>query len=110
MEKWQQVLKTLSDSSRYALELSDRDEYVSLSEEATFDFLKNLTNSRFFHADPTGERALLTATAVRKNLRLLYVTGKLSKNQAQEQLEEMKVKLLDSVCAPGLLLHILSTE
>jgi hypothetical protein len=110
VEKWQQVLQTLSDSSRYGLEEIDRDEYMSLAQEAVFDFLNGIEDSRFFHADPTGERALATAEAVRKNLRLLYRSGKLTKPQALEQLEEIKGKLREAICQPELLLQILSTE
>jgi hypothetical protein len=110
VEKWQQVLQTLSVSSRYGLEEIDRDEYMSLAQEAVFDFLNGIEDSRFFHADPTGERALATAEAVRKNLRLLYRSGKLTKPQALEQLEEIKGKLREAICQPELLLQILSTE
>lgn len=110
LEKWQQVLQTLSDSSRYALEESDREEYMGLAQEAVFDFLNLMEGSRFFLADPTGERALMTAEAVRKNLRLLYRSGKLTKDQAQEELEGIKMKLREAICAPERLLEILSTE
>ena len=110
LEKWQQVLKTLSDSSRYLLEESDRDEYMNLAREAVFDFLNGMEGSRYFQADPTGERALLSAEMVRKNLRLLYRSGKITKTQALEQLEEIKGKLREAICAPERLLQILSTE
>lgn len=110
LEKWQQVLKTLSDTSRYTLEEIDRDEYMALAQEAVFDFLSRGEESRFFQADPTGERALATAEAVRKNLRLLYRSGKITKEQAFGQLDETKGKLRAAICAPELLLQILSTE
>jgi len=110
LEKWQQVLRTLSDSSRFALDESDRDEYMNLSQEAVFDFLNEGENSRYFKADPTGERALLSAETVRKNLRLLYRSGKMTQHQALEQLEEMKGRLREAICAPEQLLQILSTE
>ena len=110
LEKWQQVLQTLADSSRYGLEESDRDEYMELAQEAVFDLLNGMENSRYFHADPTGERALMTAEAVRKNLRLLYRSGKLTKVQAQEELEGIKSKLREAICSPERLLQILSTE
>ena len=110
LEKWQHVLRTLAESSRYSLDMSDRDEYMELAQEAVFDYLRNLENSRFYLADPTGERALLTAEAVRKNLRLLYRSGKLTKAQAQEELEGIKTKLREAICAPERLLQILSTE
>ncbi|GFE57968.1 zinc dependent phospholipase C family protein [Geobacter sp. AOG1] len=110
LEKWQQVLQTLSDTSRYNLEESDREEYMGLAQEAVFDFLNGMEESRYFHADPTGERALVTAEAVRKNLRLLYRSGKLTKEQALEQLDEMKGKLREAIWEPEQLLQILSTE
>jgi hypothetical protein len=83
---------------------------MGLAQEAVFDFLNGIEDSRFFHADPTGERALATAEAVRKNLRLLYRSGKLTNPQALEQLEEIKGKLREAICQPELLLQILSTE
>jgi len=110
LEKWQQVLQTLDDSSRYALDETDRDEYMGLAQEAVFDLLTGMEHSRYFLADPTGERALMTADAVRKNLRLLYRSGKLSKVQAQEELEIIKPKLREAICVPEKLLQILSTE
>ncbi len=110
LEKWQKVLKTLSDKSRYELEPGNCSEYAALAEEAVFDFLKETENSRYFMADPTGEMALKTAEAVRKNLRLLYKSGKITKAQAMEQLEEMKGKLQKAICSPHLLQEILSTR
>jgi hypothetical protein len=57
-------------------------------------------------ADPTGERALATAEILRKNLRILYKSGKITKLQAFAQLEELKPKLRQSICAPALLQQI----
>lgn len=109
MEKWQQVIRTITDSSRYALDENDREEYMALAQEAVFDFLQNLETSRSFRADPTGERALAAAEVVRRNLRFLYRSGKLTKEQALEQLDEMKPKLKEAICEPSRLLEILST-
>lgn len=108
LEKWQSLLQTLSDSSRYSLEESDREEYMQLAREAVFDFLNHGESSRFYRADPTGEKALAAAEAVRKNLRFLYRSGKLSKAQAYAELDELKTKLKDAICEPELLLQILS--
>ncbi len=110
LEKWQKVLKTLSENSRYELEQGNCDEYAALAEEAVFDFLKETERSRYFKADPTGETALKTADVVRKNLRLLYRSGKITKEQAIEQLEEIKGKLRNAICSPDLLQEILSTR
>lgn len=103
LEKWQYMLKTASDLSRYNLEPTDRQEYATLAEEAVFDFLNNLEGSRYFQADPTGEKALATAEMVRRNLRILYTGGKISREEALGQLEEMKQRLSSSICKPALL-------
>ncbi|HET6419989.1 MAG TPA: zinc dependent phospholipase C family protein [Geobacteraceae bacterium] len=108
LEKWQKVLKTLSENSRYELEPENCNEYAALAEEAVFDFLKETERSRYLNADPTGEMALKTAHAVRKNLRLLYKSGKITREQAIEQLEEIKGKLRNAICSPELLQEILS--
>jgi len=108
LEKWQSLLQALSDSSRYLLEENDREEYMQLAQEAVFDFLNNDESSRFYRADPTGEKALAAADAVCKNLRLLYRSGKITKPQAYAELDELKLKLRDAICEPELLQHILS--
>jgi len=110
LEKWQAMLRSVSDSSSYTLEVTDRQEYTSLSEEAVFDYLNNREKSRYFLADPTGERALATAEILRKNLRMLYKSGKITKLQAFTQLEELKPKLRQSICAPALLQQIHPTD
>ncbi|MRR56934.1 MAG: hypothetical protein EG824_01785 [Deltaproteobacteria bacterium] len=106
MEKWQGMLKTVAASSNYVLETSDLQEYTSLSEEAVFDYLNHGERSRYFLADPTGERALATAEAVRKNLRILYKSGKLTREQAFSQLEDIKPRLRQAICAPAMLQQI----
>ncbi len=108
LEKWQKVIKTHADSSRHVLEIGDRNEYATLAEEAAVDFLNNLDGSRIFKADPTGERAILTAENVRKNLRILYKSGKIAKPEAMAQLEEMKGKLRLAICDPEILQEILT--
>lgn len=103
LEKWQKVMKTLSDNSRYQLAEGDRDEYLKLAEEAVYGFLQNPRDSEILLADPTGERALALAEAVRKNLRLLYKSGKLTKAEGREQVEMLRVKLREALHAPELL-------
>ena len=45
---------------------------VGDTEEAVYAFLQNPQSSELLLADPTGERPLAMADAVRKNLRLLH--------------------------------------
>jgi hypothetical protein len=101
LDHWQQVLKTLSDSSRYVLQEDDRLEYLALADEAIFDLLARPHESDYLRADPTGEKALATAEAVRRNLRLLYRSGKIGKAEAIAQVDETKQQLRDAIFDPS---------
>ena len=103
LEKWQRVMKTLSDNSRYVLAETDRDEYLKLTEDAVFGFLQQPQESELLLADPTGERALAMAEAVRKNLRLLYKNGRVTKAEGLEQVELLRLKLRQALDKPELL-------
>jgi len=103
LEKWQKVMQTLSNKSRYVLADSDRDEYLKLTEEAVFGFLQHPQDSELLLADPTGERALAMAEAVRKNLRLLYKNGRLTKAEGLEQVERLREILRLALQKPELL-------
>lgn len=106
LEKWQKVMQTLSDNSRYVLLESDRDEYLTLSEEAVYGFLQHPQDSEWLLADPTGERALAMAEAVRKNLRLLYKNGRMTKAEGLEQVEGLREKLRQALHRPELLQEV----
>lgn len=103
LEKWQLVMQTLSDNSRYTLAESDREEYMKLTEDAVLDFLRHPLESDYLRIDPTGERALATAEALRKNLRLLYKSGKMSKSEGLEQVEALRIRLRQALHKPELL-------
>lgn len=103
LEKWQRVMRTLSDNSRYVLAEEDRDEYLNLTRKGVFDLLRHPDSSRFLKADPTGERALALAEAVRKNLRLLYKSGRLTRTEGVAQVDALKKKLLQALHRPELL-------
>lgn len=103
LEKWQKVMQTLSDKSRYQLAESDRDEYLTLTQDAVYDFLQHPHDSELLMADPTGERALAAAEALRKNLRLLYRSGKITKTDGMEQVDQIRAKLRQALQKPELL-------
>ncbi|UFS72768.1 zinc dependent phospholipase C family protein [Geomonas sp. RF6] len=108
LEKWQAFLQTINESSRYTLEETDREEYMRLSQDAVFDFLLNGRKALIYHADPTGEKALEAGDAIRKNLRLLYKSGKITKPQANEELDQVRMKLRQAIWEPRQLRHISS--
>lgn len=103
LEKWQQVMQTLSSNSRYKLAESDRDEYLKLASEAVFDFLQKPDETRILKIDPTGEKALAAADALRKNLRLLYQNGRITKAEGFDQVEKLRDTLRKSLHKPELL-------
>jgi len=108
LEKWQKVMQTLSDNSRYVLAESDREEYVNLAEEAVFSFLRDPQESELLLADPTGERPLAMAEAVRKNLRLLYKNGRLTRAEGLEQVEILRKSLREAMYKPEMLDEVYS--
>ncbi|BCS56014.1 hypothetical protein GSbR_13770 [Geobacter sp. SVR] len=108
LDKWQRVMQTLSDNSRYELAEEDRDEFFELTQEAVFDFLCHQDESRLQKADPTGERALAVAAAVRRNMRLLYKSGRMTKAEGLEQVEVLRVKLRQALFKPELLGELLN--
>ena len=103
LEKWQIMMQTLSENSRYQLAEEDRDEYLKLTEETVLRFLKNPESSPILQDDPTGEQALATAEAIRKNLRLLYKSGKITKQEGVAQVESIKSKLRQALDDPQIL-------
>ena len=103
MDKLQKIMHTLSSKSRYQLAESDRDEYMQLSREAILDFLNNPDDSKYLRMDPTGEKALAAADALRRNLRLRLKSGFMSKTEGFEEVEAMRSTLRKSLHKPELL-------
>ncbi len=108
MDRLQKIMHTLSSKSRYQLAEADRDEYMKLSAEAIYDFLQNPDDSRYLKVDPTGEKALAAADALRKALRLRLKSGFMSKEEGFEEIEAMRSTLRKSLHKPELLkkLHV----
>jgi hypothetical protein len=108
MDRLQGIMHTLSSKSRYQLAESDRDEYMQLTMEAILDLLRNPDDSIFLQVDPTGEKTLAVADALRKSLRLRYKSGFMSKEEGFEQVEALRSTLRKSLHKPELLrkLHV----
>ena len=108
MEHMQKIMRTLSDKSRYQLAEADRDEYLQLAGEAIYDFLHDPEGSKYLRIDPTGEKTLATADALRKSFRLRYKSGFMSKAEGLEEVEGVRETLRRSLHRPELLkkLHV----
>jgi hypothetical protein len=100
LEKWQQLITAMNDVSRFQLDEEDIAEFTRLSEQAVFETLADIDSSSWLAADPTGEEALKAAETVRKNLRILYQSGKITKDAASQELHEMKKRLESAIMQP----------
>lgn len=109
LEKWQRLISTIHDVSRFTLDEGESAKFLRLSELAVMETLAAPHASPWMAADPTGEAALKAAESVRKNLRLLYQSGKISKETADGELEEMKLRLENAMLVPDRLREILAT-
>jgi hypothetical protein len=108
LQQYQKVLRSLANTSKWAISPEDRKEYLELTGEATLSVLQDMDNSPFSNADPTGERALNAAAMIRKNLHSLWLDGKLRNGDADEMLAVIKVRLKEGICRPDELLTLLS--
>jgi hypothetical protein len=108
LEKWQQLIGAMNEVSRFQLDEEETAEFSRLAEQAVLATLSDGDSSVWLAADPTGELALKVAETVRKNLRLLYQSGKISREAAAGELEEMKARLAGAMFQPQQLRQILS--
>ena len=108
LDKWQQLIGTMHDVSRFPLDEGEISHYAALSGKAVLETVVSPKSSPWLAADPTGEDALKAAEQVRKNLRLLYGSGKISREAAAGELEEMKKRLENAILAPDRISGIIS--
>lgn len=120
LNNWQRLIATMHDASRFPLSDEEVAEYTELSRQAVFETIRQAyafplpeeepAGESEFKKDPTGRMALKAAEAVRKNLRLLYQSGKISKEAAGEELDEMKKRLRAAISNPAELEKIVSVR
>jgi hypothetical protein len=108
LQQYQKVLRSLANTSKWAISPEARQEYLELTSKATLSILQDMDNSPFFNADPTGERALNAAGMIRKNLHALWLDGKLREGDANQMLAVIKTRLKEGICQPDELLTLLS--
>lgn len=109
LEKWQQLIAAMNEVSRFQFDEEETAEFSGLAERAVLETLADVDASPWLAADPTGEQALQAAESVRKNLRILYQSGKITREAASGELAVMKTRLADAIFQPQQLRQILST-
>jgi hypothetical protein len=108
IEHLQTIMHTLSGKSRYQLAAADRDEYMALAGGAMREFMHDPGNSKFLRVDPTGEKALAAADALRRSFRIRYKSGFMSKQEGFTEVEAVRDTLRKALHRPELLkkLHV----
>jgi hypothetical protein len=110
LQQWKKVLRAMEASSRLRINDVDHDEYLTHSVQAIFSILREGDESPFYKADPTGERALAAAAALRKNLNHLWLEGKLSNEDATLILDGLKIQFRNGVLDPDEMLDLIATS
>ena len=108
LQRWQKMLQSIGEQSRWILEEEDQEEYLDLARQATESVLTRMESSPYWKADPAGERALYTAGIIRKNLNLLWLDGKLPEPEAQQLLGQLKKRFRQGITNPEALLDLLA--
>ncbi len=108
LQQYQKMLRSLSTNSRFVLEPHDREEFYDLARGASESLLAQMEQSPYWKADPTGERALGAANLIRKNLHLLLLDGKMSEEEAEPILKDLKGRFREGIVQPDRLLELLS--
>jgi len=108
LQQWQKMLRSFSTASKWTLTEEDREEYYHLALEAAESVLREGDESPFRKADPAGERALLAARTIRKNLLLLWLDGKLPAKEAESILSGLKPRFREGITHPADILEMLS--
>ncbi|PLX95092.1 MAG: hypothetical protein C0621_04490 [Desulfuromonas sp.] len=110
LQQWQKTIRSLDTTSKWKISDEDRKEYLLLAREAALSILKNFEKSPSRKADPAGERALSVASALRSNLKSLWLDGKLPEREVQELLLQFKPRFRDAINQPRQLLDLLSLD
>lgn len=103
LERWQLLIRTVSDRSRHQLSVEDREEYLGLALETVSDLLTHGEASFCRLADPTGEAALEVAKEMRRHLRFLYKSGHITRQGGIERVDFLKPSLRRAIHKPELL-------
>lgn len=108
IEQWQKGLLAISARSRWTLDEEDQADYLNLAYAAAHSILADGDASPYLKADPTGERALRAATAIRRNLHHLWLEGKLPQGEVENHMSALKIYFRDGITRPEKLLELIA--
>jgi len=105
LQRWHKVLKTVASRSKFQLDDTEHSDYLLMALDAINGILCD-SDSPYWQADPTGDRALTAAKLIRKNLNLLWLDGKLRKDDAELILDELRNRFKLGITNPDELLPL----
>lgn len=107
LQQWQKLLNSISKTSKWEFEPTDKQEYMALADDAIAGILGS-EESPYWSADPTGDRALNAAKMIRKNLNTLWLDGKLHEREAKMILADLRQCFRRSITNPDEILQLQS--
>ena len=109
LQQWQKTIRSLSTNSKWTLPEENLHEYLTLAHEAVFSVLSD-PESPYLQADPTGARSLNAARVLRKNLKLLWQSGKLSETEIENYLVELRPRFRQGILRQKQIMELLSND
>ncbi len=105
LNRWHRVLNTVANHSKWDFDMEEHKEYMAMGLEAINGILGDEA-SPYWNADPTGDRALMAAKLLRKNLNMLWLDGKLRPEDAELILQELRARFKLGITDPDEILPL----
>ena len=105
LKQWNTLLRTMAKRSKWVFDEEEHAEYMELGLNAISGILGD-EHSPYWQADPTGDRALTAAKLIRKNLHLLWLDGKLQREDSDLILKELRNRFKLGITDPDEILPL----
>ena len=107
LRRWRKLIRSHAKRSKWDFDKEEHSEYMAMGLDAIIGILSD-PQSPYWNADPTGARALNAAGLIRKNLKLLWLDGKLQQDDADLILSELRERFRLGITDPDEILPLFS--
>ena len=105
LRRWRKLVRSHAKRSKWAFDEDEHREYMAMGLDAIISILGD-PDSPYWNADPTGARALSAADLIRKNLKLLWLDGKLQQEDADMIITELRERFRLGITDPDEILPL----
>ena len=105
LQRWRKLINSMARRSKWEFDKEEHNEYMAMGREAIVSILSD-ADSPYWNADPTGERALTAAALIRKNMNLLWLDGKLRKEDSDLIISELRKRFKLGITDPDEILPL----